>query len=211
MNCYVFSFFYMFLFCIWYFILIMVFSPRQMNCTLTEAKVYLLELNCRWRIAERKGTGGCPWDGKLRRMGPSSSCLSISGISVCAIRLGLRRLKDGRPRDGWRRDWCPWDWCPWDGCPWDGCPWDGGRRRGRKTETDVAETEGVLLLFFLTLWKALVDVTVWLSLIKAVVCVCVGVYGYVWRSAWQKEHFYLWDIVLIIELYEVCWWSYYEL
>ena len=50
-----------------------------------------------------------------------SSCLSISGISVCAIRLGLRSLEDGRPRDGWRRD--------------------GGRRKGRMTETDVPETD----------------------------------------------------------------------
>ena len=90
-----------------------------MNCTLTDANVYLLELNCRRRRAETKGTGGCSRDGKLRRMGPPSSCLSISGISVCAIRLGLRSLEDGRPRDGWRRD----------GCPRDGCSRDGGRPR----------------------------------------------------------------------------------
>ena len=68
-----------------------------MNCTLTDANVYLLELNCRRRTAETKGTGGCSCDGKLRRMDPPSSCLSISGISVCAIRLGLRSLEDGRP------------------------------------------------------------------------------------------------------------------
>ena len=101
-------------------------------------KVYFLELNCRRRMAETKGTGGCPWDGMLRRMGPPSSCLSISGISVCAIRLGLRRPEDGRPRDG----------CPWDGCFRGGCPRDGGRRRRRKTEMDVPETEGVFPLFF---------------------------------------------------------------
>ena len=39
-------------------------------------------------------------------------------------------------------------------------PETDGRRRGRKTETNVPETEGVLLLFFLTLWKTLLDVTV---------------------------------------------------
>ena len=70
-------------------------------------------------MAETKGRGGCSRDGKLRGMGPPSSCLSIWGISVCAIRLGLRSLEDGRPRDGWRRD----------GCPRDGCTRDGGRPR----------------------------------------------------------------------------------
>ena len=40
-------------------------------------------------------------------------------------------------------------------------------------------------------------------------CVCGGggrvvVYWCVWRSAWQKEHVLSWDIVLIIDLYEVC-------
>ena len=97
-----------------------------MNCTLTNTKVYLLVLNYRRQMAETKGTGGCPWDGKLRRMGPPSSCLSISGISVCAIRPGLRRLEDE--------------------CPRDGCPQDGRRRRRSKTGTDVPETKGVLLL-----------------------------------------------------------------
>ena len=70
-------------------------------------------------MAETKGRGGCSRDGKLRGMGPPSSFLSIWGISVCAIRLGLRSLEDGRPRNGWRRD----------GCPRDGCTRDGGRPR----------------------------------------------------------------------------------
>ena len=144
-----------------------------MNCTLTDANVYLLELNCRRRMAETKGTGGCSRDGKLRRMDPPSSCLSISGISVCAIRLGLRSLEDGRPGDGWRRD----------GCPRDGCSRDGGRprrmplrrsplrrmsprrmaprrmsprrRKAETEETDVPETEGVLLLFFCNIVESL--------------------------------------------------------
>ena len=72
----------------------------ETNCSLRNAKVYLLGFNCRRRMAETKGTGGCPRDGKLKWMGPPSSCLSFSGISVCAIRLGLRRLEDGRSRDG---------------------------------------------------------------------------------------------------------------
>ena len=93
---------------------------------MTEVKAYLLELNCRRRMAETKGTGGCLWEGKLRRMGPPSWCFSISGISVCAIRLGLRRLEDGRPRDGWRRDGCPWDgWKAEREEDWDECSRDG--------------------------------------------------------------------------------------
>ena len=44
------------------------------------------------RMAETKGT-----EGKLRRMSPPSLCLSISGISVCVICLGLRSLEDRRP------------------------------------------------------------------------------------------------------------------
>ena len=115
-------------------------------------------------MAETKGRGGCSRDGKLRGMGPPSSCLSIWGISVSAIRLVLRSLEDGRPRDGWRRDGCPRDGCTrdggrprrmpmrrmsprriWprrmsrDGCGRDGCPRDGGRPR--RIETDVAETD----------------------------------------------------------------------
>ena len=31
-------------------------------------------------------------------MSPPSSCLCISGISVCVIRIGLRSLEDGRPQ-----------------------------------------------------------------------------------------------------------------
>ena len=82
-------------------------------------------------MAETKGRGGCSRDGKLGGMGPPSSCLSIWGISICAIRLGLRSLEDGRPRDGWRRDGCP----PRRMYP---------RRRKAETdapETDVAETD----------------------------------------------------------------------
>ena len=119
-------------------------------------------------MAETKGRGGCSRDGKLRGMGPPSSCLSIWGISVCAIRLGLRSLEDGRPRDGWRRDGCPRD-----GCTRDGCPRDGGRprrmplrrmwprrmsprrRKAETEETDVPETEGVLLLFFCNIVESL--------------------------------------------------------
>ena len=92
-------------------------------------KVYFLELNCRRRMAETKGTGGCPCDGKLRRMGLPFSFLSSLGICVCAIRLGLRRLENGRPQDG----------CPRDGWPWDGCSRDGWQRR--KAEADAPEME----------------------------------------------------------------------
>ena len=149
-------------------------------------------------MAETKGRGGCSRDGKLRGMGPPSSCLSIWGISLCAIRLGLRSLEDGRPRDGWRRDGCPRDGCTrdggrprrmplrrmsprrmWprrmsrDGCGRDGCPRDGGRprrmpmrrmwprrmsprrRKAETEETDVPETEGVLLLFFWNIVESL--------------------------------------------------------
>ena len=114
-------------------------------------------------MAETKGRGGCSRDGKLGGMGPPSSCLSIWGISICAIRLRIRSLEDGRPRDRWRRD----------GCPRDGCTPDGGRprrmplrrmwprrmsprRRNAETEeTDVPETEGVLLLFFCNIVESL--------------------------------------------------------
>ena len=69
-------------------------------------------------------------------MSPPSSCLCISGISHCVIRIGLRSLEDGRPQ----RRMAP-------------------RRmslrrmslrrmapRRRKAETDVPEAEGVLLV-----------------------------------------------------------------
>ena len=172
-----------------------------MNCTLMDSNVCLLELNCRRRMAETKGTGGCPWDGKVRRMDPPSSCLSISGISVCAIRLGLRRPEDGRPLDGCPRDGCPWDGCSRDGCSWEGCPRDGW----------------CVVVLFSPLLKALVDHAVWLSLMRARVGGWVGgwvvgrVVVCVWRSAWQKEHVLWWDLVLIIVLYQVCLWSYYKL
>ena len=74
--------------------------------------------------------------------------------------------RDGCPRDGWHRDGCPRD-----GCRRDGCPRDGGRprrmplrrmsprrmalrrmsprrRKAETEETDVPDTEGLLLLLF---------------------------------------------------------------
>ena len=149
-------------------------------------------------MAETKGTGGCPSDGKLKRMGSPSSCLSISGISVCAIRLGLRRLEDGRPRDG-----CPETDAPeTDGPETDGPETDATETDGPETddpETDVPETDGAeteeggdggrprrmsprrkvcCWWSFSTLWKALVDLPVSLSLMIAVVyvgaCFVVG-------------------------------------
>ena len=169
-----------------------------MNCTLTDANVYLLELNCRRRMAETKGRGGCSRDGKLRGMGPPSSCLSIWGISVCAIRLGLRSLEDGRPRDGWRRD----------GCPRDGCTRDGGRPRRmplrrmsprrRKAETeedrDGCPRDGryvfLNIMEGLSACYCLICFNGVFGLMKAVVCVRVGgwlgVNGCVWwRTGWQ--------------------------
>ena len=72
---------------------------------------------------------------------------------------------------------------------------------------------------FSPLLKALVDHAVWLM--RAMVCVWVWVWvgGWVggrvvvcvWRSAWQKEHVLWWDLVLIIVLFQVCLWSYYQL
>ena len=106
LNVVVFLSIYLFLFCVFLFVFLIT-SLYLETYTLKDAKVYLHDLNCRRRMAETKGTGGCPRDAKLRRMGPPTSCLSISGISVCAIRLGLRRLEDGRPRDGCPRDGCP--------------------------------------------------------------------------------------------------------
>ena len=32
---------------------------------------------------------------------------------------------------------------------------------------------------------------------------CVGVYGCVWRSGWQKDHVFSWNRLLMIELYAV--------
>ena len=177
-----------------------------MNCTVTEAEVYLLELNFMRLMAETKGTGGFPWEGKVRRMGPPSSCLSISGISVCAIRLGLRRLEDGRPRDGWRRD---------------GCPRDGGRPRRmspRRRKADREEDrEGwsrygrCVVVLFRILWNALVDLTVWLSLMIAVVCVGGCVWVRVEERMAERRKKSGRDIALIIQFYAVRLWSYYEL
>ena len=169
-------------------------------------------------MAETKGTRGCPWDGKLRRMDPPFSCLSISWISVRAIRFGLRRLEDGRPRDGWPRD----------GCPWDGCPRDGGKRRRRNTEMDVPETEGVFFLnivegfsgcyclisFECCVWvqrcTGLVDcssgvcVHVWVCIC---VCVCVWVeVGLGGGSRVHDEHVFSCEQLLIIKLFPVCYW-----
>ena len=72
----------------------------------------------------------------------------LADIRLC-LRLGRRSLEDGRPP---RR--CPRDGCPRDGWRRGGFPRDGKRPRGRKTERDVHETEGVLLLLFFKLVEA---------------------------------------------------------
>ena len=130
-------------------------------------------------MAETKGTSGCPRDGKLKRMDPPSSCLSISGISVCAIRLGLRRLEDGTslrrmtprrmasrrmslrrmtPRRMASRRMASRRMAP--------------RRRKAETEEDRDGCSRVWRCVFETFCKPLVAVTVWLVLSGSAMCEC---------------------------------------
>ena len=98
---------------------------------------------------------------------------------------------------------------------------DGGRPRRRKTEADVPETDGVLLLWKLGLsgcyslisFEWCVSVQRCMSLVDDSTGVCGGgvgarvvgggVYGCVWRRGWQKEDVFSWDRVFMIELHAV--------
>ena len=127
-----------------------------------------------------------------------SSLPSQSRRRMAPRQMSQRRKKaarDGCPWEGCPRDGCPWDGWNRDGCPrvgWsrDGCPGDGCRRRRRKTEMDVPETEGVFFnivegfsgCYSLIRFEYCVWVQRYVSLVddSRGVCVCVCVCECVW-------------------------------
>ena len=166
-------------------------------------------------MAETKGRGGCSRDGKLRGMAlrlhvfPSGEYPSVPFVLAFAVSKTDVPEMDGPETDAPETD------VPETDVPETKEGGDGEKPRR------MSPTQKVCCCSFSTLWKVLVDLTVrlsfsgvygssdvWVWLMLTVVCVGAWlgrcVYECVWRSAWQKEHVLSWDIVLIIQLYEVC-------